>query len=94
MSLYTQENKFYRPCVIQFRPYGVKFLEIETDEDGTIPESLERIMSRWDGCDVTSKKSDMPRYIYTIPNGVNPTGACTSIERKRKIYKVSRGTNR
>ena len=73
---------------LQFAPIGAKFLDLDTDEFGTIPESLERVMSPWSDTDPTATDTNMPRVIYTIPNGVNPTGACLTEERKRKIYQV------
>ena len=30
----------------------------------------------------------LPKTLYTIPNGSNPTGASMSLERKKDIYSV------
>ena len=61
---------------------------METDDDGTIPESVEDVLSPWKDTDPGALNTDMPRVLYTIPNGVNPTGACLTLKRKQKIYEV------
>ena len=45
-------------------------------------ENLNRVLSNW------SDPNTLPRVIYTIPNGSNPTGASMSLERKKDIYSV------
>jgi kynurenine/2-aminoadipate aminotransferase len=45
-------------------------------------EYLNRVLSNW------SDPNNLPKVIYTIPNGSNPTGASMSLERKKDIYSV------
>ena len=73
---------------IQFVPKGCKLLPIETDEDGMKPESLRQVLYRWKPEDAKNPMSDIPRVVYTIPNGVNPTGTSLSTNRRKEIYQV------
>ena len=59
-----------------------------TDHNGMIPDSLEEIMSRWKPEDAKHSECRIPKLVYTIPNGVNPTGASLTLDRKQAIYKV------
>lgn len=54
-----------------------------------IPSALKDILSRWDPLEVHKPSSTVPRVLYTIPNGGNPTGASMTTERKQEVYKVS-----
>ena len=56
-----------------------------------IPEGLQDILSRWDPSDARKPGSNLPRVLYTIPNGGNPTGASMTTERKQRVYDVRRG---
>lgn len=76
---------------LQLRPLGCKMLGVETDEYGMIPSSLQATLSKCEAAEdgkQGEKGSNMPKFLYTIPNGVNPTGASLTLERKRDIYKV------
>ena len=57
---------------------------METDSNGIVPEKLEEILFNWDA---STKK---PRVIYTVPNGGNPTGYSSSVDRKAKIYEIAK----
>ena len=75
----------------QLKPLGCRLLPIETDENGIIPSSLKRILSSWTPrCpdEATADAGRVPKIIYTVPNGVNPTGASLSLSRKKEIYEV------
>jgi len=76
--------------LLQLFPLGCKLLGIETDENGMIPSSLKATLSKCEAAEdgTRGKGSNMPKFLYTIPNGVNPTGASLTIERKREIYQV------
>ena len=51
--------------------------EVETDEDGAIPESLEEQI-----------RAHRPKLIYLIPTFQNPTGRTLSLERRRRIAEL------
>ncbi|MCC8127177.1 MAG: PLP-dependent aminotransferase family protein [Clostridiales bacterium] len=52
---------------------------IPMDENGMIPEELEKQAKRGKG-----------KYVYLIPNFQNPTGLTMPIERRKEIYEVAR----
>ena len=61
--------------------------ESEDDGGGIRPEALDaaivaRVAARPDG--------KVPKLLYTVPVGQNPTGAVASAERRRKVYEVCR----
>jgi kynurenine/2-aminoadipate aminotransferase len=47
-------------------------------------EYLNRILLNW------SDSNNLPKILYTIPNGSNPTGASMSLDRKKDIYSVKK----
>ncbi|XP_070294032.1 kynurenine/alpha-aminoadipate aminotransferase, mitochondrial-like isoform X2 [Salvelinus sp. IW2-2015] len=55
---------------------------------GMILGGLKEVLSRCDLADVHKPHSTIPRVLYTIPNGGNPTGA--SLTTQREIYKLVR----
>ncbi len=71
------ESPTYIGAVDAFAPYGPKFEEIETDDEGIIPRSLEKILS--------SKKI---KFVYLVSTFQNPTGRTISWERRKKIAKI------
>jgi len=68
---------------------GCNLLPVTTDEHGIIPDSLKDILTQWNPqTDIDCEGGRIPRILYTVPNGVNPTGASLTLERKKQIYKV------
>ena len=47
-------------------------------------EHLNKILCNW------SSKNSLPKVLYTIPNGSNPSGTSMSLDRKKDIYNVLR----
>ncbi|CAG8660661.1 1590_t:CDS:2 [Ambispora leptoticha] len=62
-------------------------VEIETDEQGLIPDSLSSTLSNWPSLE------RFPKFIYTVPIGNNPTGSSVHIERKRAIFQIAHDFN-
>ncbi|EPX71690.1 aromatic amino acid aminotransferase [Schizosaccharomyces octosporus yFS286] len=79
------EKYTYPAAITAMAPLGVKFISIDMDENGMIPQSLEEVLKKWD-----YSKGPMPRILYTIPTGQNPTGSTLSIDRKKKIMALAR----
>ena len=80
------EEYTFASAVETAAPLGIKFLGVEVDDQGLLPESLDEILSNWDSKARGGKK---PSVLYTVPSGQNPTGATQGIERRKEIYKVS-----
>ncbi len=63
-----------------FKSYNVDLVGVEMDEDGMNLEKLEAAL----------KNAKKPKLIYTIPNFQNPTGLCTSFEKRKAIYALAK----
>lgn len=73
------ESPTYIGAVDAFAPYGPKYFQIETDEEGVIPESLEKIL-----------KTKKVKFVYLIPTFQNPTGKTIPLDRRKKIAEIIR----
>lgn len=73
------ESPTYLGAIGAFDFEQPKYIEVDTDEDGMIPESLEAIL----------KTNDRVKFIYVIPNYQNPTGRCMTLERRRKLMEIA-----
>lgn len=71
------ESPTYIGALDAFAPYGPTYAEIETDDDGIIPESLEKIL-----------KTQKIKFVYLVPTFQNPTGRTITAERRKKIAKI------
>ena len=68
-------------------------IPINTDQHGMDPQSLSDVMSDWSPADIDNPQSGLPKMMYLIPNGGNPTGHSLTEERKREIYKIAQKYN-
>lgn len=73
------ESPTYLAAISAFRAYGCKFVEVPTDDDGMIPDELEKIL----------KSTERVKIIYVIPEFQNPTGRTWSIERRQKLVEAA-----
>lgn len=65
---------------------GLNCIPVPMDNQGIIPEKLEEMLSNW-----TDRYPGipMPKLLYTIPTGQNPTGCTLSECRKPCIYQLA-----
>lgn len=63
-----------------FKSYHVNLAGVPMDNDGMDLEKLEE----------TLKTAHNPKLIYIIPNFQNPTGLCTSLEKRKAIYELAK----
>ncbi|RXN19021.1 kynurenine alpha-aminoadipate mitochondrial [Labeo rohita] len=75
-------------CKLQ--PLGCNIINVPSDQHGMIPADLRKVLARWDPADAQKAGSTVPRVLYTIPNGGNPTGASMTYERKQEVYELAR----
>ena len=68
------EAPTYLGALSAFNPYEPEYVQLETDDQGLIPESLEEILKR-----------QKIKFIYLVPTFQNPTGRTLPLERRRKI---------
>ncbi|NLW02049.1 MAG: PLP-dependent aminotransferase family protein [Clostridiaceae bacterium] len=73
------ESPSYLGAINAFRPYGPKFVEVETDAEGMIPEALNDAL----------KRAGHPKFIYIIPDFQNPTGRTWSIRRRKALMELA-----
>ncbi|XP_070977567.1 kynurenine/alpha-aminoadipate aminotransferase, mitochondrial-like [Oncorhynchus clarkii lewisi] len=80
----------YSGTLAALQPLGCNLINVPSDQHGMIPDGLKEVLSRWDPADVHKPHSTVPRVLYTIPNGGNPTGASMITQRKRDVYELAR----
>lgn len=73
------ESPIYLAAISAFKAYGCHFIEIPTDEHGMVMDVLEDVLSRTENI----------KLIYVIPTFQNPTGKTWSLDRRRKLAKLS-----
>ncbi len=77
-SVILCESPTYLAAINAFRSYEPRFIAVDTDKYGMIPESLEKAISQ---------HSDI-RMIYVIPDFQNPTGNTWSAERRKAFMEI------
>ncbi|RUS23454.1 pyridoxal phosphate-dependent transferase [Endogone sp. FLAS-F59071] len=77
------ETPTYAGILAHMRTLPCKLIDIATDANGIIPSSLEHTLSAW------PDTKTIPKILYTIPSGSNPSGSSAPLERKREIYKLA-----
>uniref|UniRef100_A0A671MNG7 Kynurenine/alpha-aminoadipate aminotransferase, mitochondrial n=1 Tax=Sinocyclocheilus anshuiensis TaxID=1608454 RepID=A0A671MNG7_9TELE len=80
----------YSGTLAALQPLGCNLINVASDQHGMIPADLRKILERWDPADAQKPGSSVPRVLYTIPNGGNPTGASMTCERKQEVYELAR----
>ena len=86
------ESPTYSGSLAALEAKGCNLIGIETDELGLNPEALRRTLANWEKDENTKGKS-MPKALYTIPTGSNPTGASMTFKRKQEVYAICREFN-
>lgn len=74
------ESPSYLGAINAFRAYEPAFVEIETDSEGMLPDSLEQALT----------KSKRPKFIYIVPNFQNPSGRTWSLSRRKAIFEIAK----
>ncbi|XP_064617176.1 kynurenine/alpha-aminoadipate aminotransferase, mitochondrial-like [Liolophura sinensis] len=83
------ESALYPGALAAVQPLGCNIRSVKTDSDGLDPDDLQKVMSKWTPEDATKSDSDIPKLLYCVPNGGNPTGHGLTLKRKEKIYKIA-----
>ncbi|MGC9313206.1 MAG: PLP-dependent aminotransferase family protein [Sediminispirochaetaceae bacterium] len=76
------EAPTYLGAIQAFNPYEPNYVQMETDEDGLIPESMEEVI-----------RKHHPKMVYLIPTFQNPTGRTIPVERRKKIAEIAKATD-
>ncbi|XP_054846278.1 kynurenine/alpha-aminoadipate aminotransferase, mitochondrial [Eublepharis macularius] len=80
----------YPGTLAALRPLGCNIISVPSDHHGIIPKGLKEILSRWSPESTRKVNSDLPKFLYTVPNGSNPTGTSLTTDRKKEIYQLAR----
>ncbi len=72
------ESPSYMGAINAFNAYGPKYIQIATDDDGLIPEDLERVLAT----------TERVKLLYAIPDFQNPTGRTWSLARRKAIMTI------
>jgi len=75
------EAPTYLGAIQAWKAYGAEFTQVEIDEQGMIPESLEEGLRKG------------PKFIYLLPNFQNPTGITLILERRKQIIELANKYN-
>jgi 2-aminoadipate transaminase len=78
------EAPTYPGTIHCFRNVGARFAPVPCDGDGMQVEAIPEVVAR---CEAASGRR--PRLLYTVPDFSNPTGACLSIERRRRLLEIA-----
>jgi 2-aminoadipate transaminase len=73
------EDPSYLGAIQAFDAYQARYVTVDTDEDGLIPESLERVLEHTD---------PFPKFLYLVPNFQNPTGRTLSARRRESVVRI------
>lgn len=72
------EAPTYFGALQAFRVQGLRAIGVPVDRDGMDVSRVEALVARY-----------RPRFIYTIPNFQNPTGATLSLERRQRLLAIA-----
>ncbi|XP_027960173.1 kynurenine/alpha-aminoadipate aminotransferase, mitochondrial [Eumetopias jubatus] len=80
----------YSGTLQALKPLGCNIITVASDEYGIIPNSLKEVLSKWKPENSKNPKKNTPKFLYTVPNGNNPTGTSLTSNRKEEIYELAR----
>lgn len=78
------ETPSYLGAIQAFEGFRANLLMIPSDEQGVIPEELERALA-------LAQKP--PKFLYLIPNFQNPTGKIMGLERRIELLRVAQNND-
>ncbi len=74
------ENPSFIGALNAFRACGARTVGVSMDEDGMIPEALEKAIA----------ENPRAKFIYLIPTFQNPRGSTTSLSRRKALYEIAK----
>ncbi len=76
------EAPTYLGALQAFNPYAPKYVQLETDEHGVLPASIDKALSLFP-----------IKFIYLVPNFQNPTGRTIPENRRKEIGRIIQDRN-
>ncbi|PLX15337.1 MAG: aminotransferase [Candidatus Muiribacterium halophilum] len=74
----------YLGALQAFNAYRTRFIGIPVDNDGMVPEILEKNLG-----ELKAAGKPLPKFIYTIPDFQNPAGITYTYERRKAILEIA-----
>ncbi|XP_061440047.1 kynurenine/alpha-aminoadipate aminotransferase, mitochondrial-like isoform X2 [Rhineura floridana] len=87
------EEPNFTGTLAALQPLGCNLIKTPSDAHGIIPEALKEILSRWKSGSAHKLNNRIPKFLYTVPNGANPSGSSLTVERKKEIYQLAQEYN-
>ena len=84
-ALLVEEYSYSAALESTFAPRGVRLVPVPMDAEGIEPAALDAIMAQR-----AAGGLPLPRALYCIPSGQNPSGAVASAARLDALYAVAR----
>ncbi|TFK51860.1 PLP-dependent transferase [Heliocybe sulcata] len=78
------ESPVYSGVIPMFQSLNCEMIEVASDPEGISSESLRSVLESWPA----GKRK--PKVLYTVPTGCNPTGATTSLRRRKEVLASAR----
>lgn len=76
------ETPTYLAAIQAFQCFQAKFQPVATDEQGIVPDAVDELAAK-----------GKVRFLYVIPNFLNPSGRTLSIERHRQLVEIAQRRN-
>ncbi len=70
-------------ALVAFNMEKPKFMGVDIEQDGTDTEALRKIINQ------LHIENKIPKLIYVVPDFQNPTGITMSLEKRKKLLKIS-----
>lgn len=81
-SIVCEEFTYSHMIESNLNLHGFRTLPVRMDQTGMLPSSLHQLLAE-------ARESDsVPRFLYTVPTGQNPTGSTVPLARKKEIYAI------
>lgn len=84
-DLVAVEAPTYLGALQAFNPYQPRYVQVEADDDGLVPGSLEAVLSAGG-----AKGAGGVKLVYAVPTFQNPTGRTLSLERRQQVAEILR----
>ncbi len=76
------EAPTYLGAIQAFNPYEPRYVRLETDEEGVVPESLDEVLA-----------TQRVKFVYLVPTFQNPTGKTLSLPRRKRVAEIIQKRN-
>jgi len=78
------EEPSYSGAVSSFKAHGCNMIPVPIDDDGVIPEMVEKALAEKKAAGIQVK------FMYILPNYQNPAGVSLSLERRKALIEIAK----